>query len=109
MTNDKDEQRSARMRMMQQDLSYGLDMRRRGKISIEHYYHKELIRKIPVDREGHTRGVCPECHQHPQGLDDDVLDCKNLFYELGFTVDGMPMKEITGQCCCWSSVHGTRT
>lgn len=39
---------------------------------------------------------CPLCEDHPQDgtLEREVLDCKNLI--------------PNGQCCCWSSVHGTR-
>ena len=50
------------------------------------------------------RKVCPDCVDHKQEKaqeNENVADCKNLFWD---TVDGK--KEIVGQCCCYSKIHG---
>jgi hypothetical protein len=66
-----------------------------------------------IDEQGRTqkRGVCPCCVNHPQGEVNEVLDCKNVFWE-GYRYDKHEERTIRksiGQCMCYSELHGKRT
>ena len=64
--------------------------------------------------DGEPWHICPECvdhfycHDRPDGHVN--CDCKNAFTIPSgkFTEDGREIKEIFGQCMCYSEVHGVR-
>lgn len=45
------------------------------------------------------RRLCSKCGEHEQGDNNDWHDCKEVFTE---------NKEVKGQCCCYSYIHGAR-